>query len=68
MPRLYYQFSSAAFFTAVCVNALSFVYEISPLKRQAAVIQILIKGLSFAGDFQMGYMDPYMRIDTHDNV
>lgn len=50
------------------MNALSFWYELSPLKRQAAVIQMLIKGLSFAGDFQMGYLQPYMCTDSHNNV
>ena len=65
---MYYQFSSAAFATAVCMNALSLIYEVSPTKRQAAVIQMLIKGVSFAGDFQMGYLNPYMVIDTHNNT
>ncbi|KAK9794043.1 hypothetical protein WJX73_001341 [Symbiochloris irregularis] len=68
VPRLYFQISAAAFGTSVCMNALPLIHELSPIKKQAAVIQILIKGVSLVEDFQMGYMDPYMCKDSHDNV
>lgn len=68
VPRLYYQISAAAFGTSVCMNALPLIHELSPIKKQAAVIQILIKGVSLVEDFQMGYGDPYMCTDSHGNV
>lgn len=47
------------------MNVLAFVYEVAPLKRQAAVIQILIKGMAFCVDFQFGYSEPYMITGTN---
>ena len=68
VPRHYYQFSCAAFATAVCINCLALVYEISPLKKQAAVIQILIKGMSTFVDYQLGYGQPLMIMGTRGAV
>ena len=50
------------------INLLSFVYERSPMKRQAAIIQVLVKGVSCVGDFEMGYLQPLMILDSHGAV
>eukprot|EP00955_Chlamydomonas_euryale_P088569 364392-Chlamydomonas_euryale.AAC.4 len=46
-----YQYSEAAFFTAMVLNMLSVFYEETQDKRQLALLSMLIKGLSWHCDY-----------------
>lgn len=58
VPRSFYLFSSAAFASAVAINFCAVLYEDSAFKRQAALIQVVIKGLAAMVDLQMYYGQP----------
>ncbi|KAK9784695.1 hypothetical protein WJX73_001889, partial [Symbiochloris irregularis] len=58
VPRSFYLFSSAAFASAVAINLCAVLYEDSAFKRQAALIQVVIKGLAALVDLQMYFGRP----------
>lgn len=55
VPSVYFLCSAAAFASSVVQNMLSLLFfESSPIKRQLALLQCLVKGLSMLADLQLG--------------
>ena len=50
-----FQLSAAAFASSFAHNMTSFAYEASALKRKLALLQCLIKAISFLCDFHLGF-------------
>ena len=65
VPRLLYYASCAAFASTFCHNLLSLFYEASPIKKQLALMQCLIKGISALTDLQLGLGDTAVIADSN---
>lgn len=55
VPALMFQLSAAAFASSFTHNLTSFTYEASGLKKKLALLQCLIKAVSFLADVQLGF-------------
>ena len=65
VPLRIYEYSEAAFFTAMVLNLLSFVFEETPAKRQLALLSALIKGLSWHCDHLIVKNRAIITFDAH---
>ena len=65
VPLRIYEYSEAAFFTAMVLNLLSFVFEETPAKRQLALLSALIKGLSWHCDHLIVKNRAIVTFDAH---
>eukprot|EP00798_Chlamydomonas_sp_ICE-L_P004427 gene4427-14559_t len=65
VPVRAYEYSEAAFFTAMVLNLLSFVFEETPAKRQLALLSALIKGLSWHCDTLIVGNNAVITFDAH---
>lgn len=54
MPRLLFYAFSAAFASSFCQNLLSLFYEAAPIKKQLALLQCIIKGVSTLVELSLG--------------
>lgn len=65
MPPLLYYAGSAAFASSFCHNFLSLCYETSPIKKQLALLQCTIKGVSLLADLQLGLQGAIVLADSN---
>ncbi len=65
VPVRAYEYSEAAFFTAMVLNLLSFVFEETAPKRQLALLSALIKGLSWHCDTLIVGNKAVITFDAH---
>ena len=55
VPAIMFQLSAAAFASSFVHNLTSFTYESSALKKKLALVQCLIKAISFLADVHLGF-------------
>ena len=59
-----FQLSAAAFASSFAHNLTSFMYESSTLKRKLALLQCLIKAISFLCDIHLGFGGAAVLMDS----
>lgn len=64
VPPLLYYASCAAFTSSFCHNLLSLFYEAAAIKKQLALLQCFIKGVSLLTDLQIGLGDTAIVADA----